>query len=214
RKQKQLRSQLRFVEPLGGAELFEARSRQDVVQLLECFHQQKSNRLRAQGLRDVFGSKFTHMFFEQMALDSLDMDEPLLKLFALKIDGKYRAIYGGGIHGKHFSAYFTSFADDELAHISPGEMLLFMLIKKLADEGFHSIDLGGGEERYKRSWCPNTIEMFDVIMPLSIYSHAYVQTHKVSLVIKRRLRENPGIWSFFKRMRTGATRLQDFMGRK
>jgi len=211
RKQKKYRSQLRIVEPLGGAELIEAGNRNEVLQMLKCFHQQKSNRLLDQGLRDVFGSKFTHLFFEQMALDSLDLDEPLLKLYALKIDGKYRAIFGGGVQGKHFSAYFTSFAQDELAHISPGEMLLYRLLEKLARDGFDSVDLGGGEERYKRSWCPNTIDMFDVIMPLSIYSHGHVLAHKISLVAKRNLRENPRIWKFFKRTRAGANRLHNLL---
>ena len=131
------------------------------------------------------------------------MEEPILKLFALKIDGKYRAICGGGVMNKHFSAYFISFADDELAHISPGEMLIYMLVEKLANSGFKSMDMGGGKERFKQSWCPDTIEMFDSVLPLSKLSICYVWPYRRLLDLRRRLRQHAFAWQQYKRLRAG-----------
>lgn len=206
RKRKKFRSQTRAVELLGGAELVEAKTAGDVADMLREFHLQKAGRLQNQGMRDVFGSPDTQLFLERMALRSLDNEGPTLRLYGLKIGDRYRAICGGGILGQHFSAYFISFADDDVAHISPGEMLLYMLVETLADKGFQSMDLGCGDERYKRSWCPEQIEMFDVIHPISVFAYGHVWAHKALLGTKRAIRQNPRAWQLYKRLRTKAAR--------
>jgi len=198
---------MRAVESLGGAQLVDAQSRSEALEILSCFQQQKSNRLREQGVKDVFGGQKAQQFLKKIALDSHFMEEPILKLLALKIDGEYRAICGGGVLNNHFSAYFISFADDDLAHISPGEMLIYMLIEKLSDSGFQSMDMGGGEERYKQSWCPQTIEMVDAILPLSKMSTGYVWLYRRVLSLRRRLHQNSFAWKHFKRMRVGWSRV-------
>jgi CelD/BcsL family acetyltransferase involved in cellulose biosynthesis len=208
RKRKKFRWQTRAVENLGGAQLVEADTRSEALEILSCFHRQKSRRLREQGVKDVFGGQKAQQFLEKIALDSHFMEEPILKLFALKIDGEYRAICGGGVINKHFSAYFISFADDDLAHISPGEMLIYMLVEKLANSGFQSMDMGGGEERFKQSWCPETINMFDAILPLSKMSNGYVWLYRGMLDIRRRLRQNSFAWKQYKRVRTGLRKVQ------
>ena len=203
RKHKKFRWQTRAVERFGGAQLVEAGTRSEALEILSCFHQQKSNRLREQGVKDVFGGQKAQQFLKKIALDSHFMEEPILKLFALKIDGEYRAICGGGVMNKHFSAYFISFADDDLAYISPGEMLIFLMVEKLANSGFQSMDMGGGEERFKQSWCPQTIEMFDAILPLSKMSIGYVWLYRGLLDLRRRVRQNSFAWKQYKRVRAG-----------
>ena len=208
RKRKKFRTQMRSADGRGGAQLVEATTKSEVLEILECFHNQKFDRLREQGLRDVFGAKNTKLFLRQLAINSLNMDEPVLNLFALKIDGKYRAICGGGVLGNHFSACFTSFSDDELAHISPGEMLLYMMIEKLVSDGFMSMDLGVGDERYKQSWCSQKIEMFDVILSSSKIASGWVWLMRTYLALKRQIRKNAVAWNFFKRMRINFTKLR------
>lgn len=212
RKRKKFRTQLRATDALGGAELVLAKSPEEATEMLESFHTQKTDRLHNQGIKDVFGGEDTRQFLQLMARTSLTSNEPILKLYGLKIAGKYRAICGGGVLDKHFSAYFTSFADDELASSSPGEMLLYMLVKQLAESGYHYMDLGGGEERYKRSWCPDTFPMFDIIIPLSPLSYGHVLTERMVLVVRRKVRENPILWSAFKRLRVSITKLVDRLG--
>ncbi|MCP4073761.1 MAG: GNAT family N-acetyltransferase [Hyphomicrobiales bacterium] len=208
RKRKKFRWQTRILENLGGARLVQASNPAEVLEILSCFHSQKSSRLRNQGLKDVFGGKKEHLFLKKIALNSLDKDDPTLTLFALKIDGKYRAICGGGVLRNHFSAHFISFANDELAYISPGEMLVYMLVEKLTKANFKSMDLGGGEERFKQSWCSQTIEMVDIIIPLSRISAVYVWVFRQILTIRRLIRQNPFLWKTYKRLRIAATRFQ------
>lgn len=213
RKRKKFRWQTRVVESLGGAQLVQAGNRAEVLEILSCFHFQKSIRLRNQGLKDVFGGLNEQVFLKKIALDSLDMDDPILTLFALKIGGKYRAICGGGVLRHHFSAYFISFENDELAHISPGEMLMYMLVEKLTTSSFKSMDLGGGEERFKQSWCSQTIEMIDVIVPLSKMSNVYVWIFRLILTMRRLIRQNQFAWNVYKRLRIGMTRFQSFFNK-
>ncbi|MCP4184898.1 MAG: GNAT family N-acetyltransferase [Hyphomicrobiales bacterium] len=201
RKRKKFRWQSRVVESLGGTQFVEAGTRSEALEILSCFHLQKSKRLREQGIKDIFGGQKAQQFLKKIALNSHFMEEPLLKLFALKIDGEYRAICGGGVINQHFSTYFISFADDDLAHISPGEMLIYMLVEKLAESGFQSMDMGCGEERFKQSWCPETVEMFDAILPLSKTSIGYVWLYRGLLDIRRYLRQNSITWKHFKRVR-------------
>ena len=209
RKRKKFRWQNRSLESVGGAQLVVANSRSHVLEILSCFHRQKSIRHRNKGLPDVFGSRQANAFLRHMALNSIDVDEPVLQLYALKIAGKYRAICGGGVHNNHFSAYFISFADDEFAHLSPGELLLYLLIEKLADAGFQSMDLGRGEERYKRSWCTQTVEMVDIILPLSALAYGHVWAYRISLGIKRLMRIYPPVWNILKRARICLIRLRN-----
>ncbi len=203
RKRKKFRSQTRAVEPLSGATLVRASNESEIKRILTTFHNQKSARLKKMGMWDVYGTIQSRNLFANLAQSSLESDQPLLALFALEVDGKIRAICGGGIVERHFSAYFTSFADDELAHISPGEMLLYMMVEKLSDEGIQSIDMGGGDERYKRSWCSQTIEMFDVFLPLSPTAIVPVWIKRRSVDLRRILRRNPEIWKFIKKARSG-----------
>lgn len=214
RKRKKFRSQTRALKSLGGAKLVEATSAKETLAILNSFYLQKSERLRNQGLKDVFGGSDTKAFLEKIAVDSLGSNQPLLILFALEIDGKYRAICGGGVADKHFSAYFTSFSDDEFAHISPGEMLLYLMVENLCESGFLSLDLGCGEERYKRSWCTQTHEMFDIIEPLSPVSRGNVLAQRLLLVIKRTVRENQHLWNYFKRMRVVGAKIADIFKHK
>ena len=207
RKRKKFRAQMRAVEKLGGAKLVEAKSVTDVAEILQCFYQQKSERLHQQGLSDVFGGNDTKVFLQQMATGALNSDEPVLKLYALEVGGMYQAICGGGVINRHFSTCFTSFANDELAPISPGELLWYMLVEHLAASGFHSFDLGCGEERFKRSWCPDKIAMFDVVIPLSRYSLGHVLAHRVALIVKRRVRSNALMWGIVRRGRMAITTL-------
>ncbi len=209
RKRKKFRSQTRIADGYGGARLVEAKSVAQVNDLLSMFYAQKSERLHEQGVRGVFGGEETRQFLQQMAVSSLISAEPILQLFALEIGGKVRAICGGGVSGTHFSAYFTSFANDELAHISPGEMLLYMMVEHLSNSGFQYLDLGIGEERYKRSWCPDTFEMVDVIIPLSPAAYGHVFAERLALIIKRKVRENDMLWDNFKRSRVLVTKIAD-----
>jgi CelD/BcsL family acetyltransferase involved in cellulose biosynthesis len=93
------------------------------------------------------------------------------------------------------SGYFSSISLDELTAISPGEMLLYLVAEQCATEGMAYIDLGAGDERYKRSWCDMRIGMFDVIMPTSLAGVPFAAASRLANTGKRIIRESPQLWS-------------------
>lgn len=201
RKRKKFRQQCREAEAAGGYRLLIPADAGAINRVLDAFFRQKSERLRAQGIRNVFGSRQAQHFLRDLALRSIGMKEPLLRLFALEIGGTIRAVFGAGIHEHHMSGYFSSISTDELTQMSPGEMLLYMMVEHAVGEGHVIIDLGAGDERYKRSWCDERLEMFDVILPASVLGTPFALQQRVTHALKRFVRETPALWSAVIRMR-------------
>lgn len=194
RKKKKFRSQVRAAEKAGGYRLFVPASRRDSDRVLAEFLAQKSARLNEQGKTDVFASLQAQRFLQDLAARSQGMAEPLLRLFALEIGGRTRAIFGGGVYRNQLSGYFSSIALDDMTDISPGEMLLYLVAEQCAREGIEYIDLGSGDERYKRSWCDVRIDMFDTIMPTSAAGMPLAVARRAVNTAKRVIRESPPLW--------------------
>lgn len=207
RKRKKFRQQCRQVEAHGGHRLVVAETAQQVDQFAETFFRQKSRRLRKLGIANVFDSAETQSFVKDMALRSLGMNAPVLQLFALQAGGQTVAVFGGGVQGRHLSGYFTSIDDVAEVPSSPGEMLLYLLAEHCAGKELEFIDLGNGDERYKRSWCNERIDMVDVILPLTAWGQPFCAATRLSYTLKRVIRQNPFLWSLVCRARMARGRL-------
>lgn len=201
RKRKKFRSQARQAEKAGGYRLVVATNVRESLKILEVFRNQKSKRFKKQGIQDVFSSDGTRQFLNRLAEAEKSEQTSCLELFALEIGGEIRAVFGGGRFGTHLSGYFSSISDDELNHISPGEMLLYLLVEYCAENDYKTIDLGCGDERYKRSWCQEQIILSDVILPLSKQAVPLVFAYKIWCALKRSIRSNDGIWNLVRKFR-------------
>lgn len=207
RKRKKLRNQKRQAEQAGGYRLIVAATPCETERLAEVFFRQKARRLRKLGIANAFASHSTQIFVKEMARRSLDMDEPVLRLFGLEVGGDIVAVFGGGIHGRHLSGYFTSIDDRATAPSSPGEMLLHLLAADCAKNGLAFIDLGNGDERYKRSWCDQRIQMVDVILPLDLAGRPVAGAIRLVYHAKRMIRESAIAWSLVGHLRAARGRL-------
>jgi CelD/BcsL family acetyltransferase involved in cellulose biosynthesis len=75
----------------------------------------------------------------------------ILRVYALRLDGRIvAAFYGLACKGRH-AAYLTGF-DPGLARLSPGTVLLAHAIAAAIGEGLQSFDMLRGEESYKFAW--------------------------------------------------------------
>jgi CelD/BcsL family acetyltransferase involved in cellulose biosynthesis len=155
----------------------------------------------------VFSATGAREMLATLALSSLNVDEPLLRLHGLEIGGKIRAVFGGGIKERHLSGYFSSIADDELSDVSPGEMLLYLLAEHYCGLDMTSMDLGSGDERYKRSWCDEKQELFDVILPTGIAGVPFAEMEKLGYRLRRAMRQSPAAWNAITNLRRARARL-------
>ena len=201
RKHKKFRQQCRSAQALGGYELLIPQTEQEISNIVSIFFEQKSDRLKKLGISDVFSSKSVNKFVRNLAKPSNNTKEPLLRLFALKIDGEILAVFGGGVLDNRLSGYFSSIKMDQHAVSSPGEMLLYLIVQDCCERGYSQLDLGAGDERYKNSWSSEIIDMHDVIVPLSITSIPFVTLRRLSARAHRYIRNNPTAWKFVKNLR-------------
>lgn len=201
KKRKKYRSQMRALEHLGGPVLIRAESPQDIARLLDISLQQLELRLSRIGVANMFGEEGTRDFFYDLAVSSIGSAEPSLLIYGLEVDCEIRATFAGGGHQGRFSGCFTSIAMDDLSHISPGDLLLYLVIEDCAKRGYSSFDLGRGEERYKSSWCNEVVPMFESIIPVSRKATILTIYDRLSVTVKRIIKQNPKLWRFTKRVR-------------
>jgi len=202
RKRKIFRNQVKVAGEHGGYELYIPKTREEIQTSIEDFRRQKARRFKDLGVQDVFSEHNAIEFIEALAHEPMKDGIQLFRIFELRIGGKTRAMYGAAIFGNYCQACVNSVTYDELAHISPGEMVLYLMIEHLADNGFTKLDFGVGDERYKRSWCKTHHDLFDNILPLSKRAIPFIVFLKLKQKLKTYIRRNDKIWQNIKKLRS------------
>ncbi|MEE9314826.1 MAG: GNAT family N-acetyltransferase [Rhizobiaceae bacterium] len=202
RKRKKYRWQRNKLEAIGGAKLRLAESRDEVNEFLDVAFQQMGRRFNKSGIWNRFQDEGVASFMRELAIVSLQNEEPALQIYGLEIDGKLRATFAGGVRGKQFSGCFISLANDEYSYISPGEMIIYLVIEDCVHRGFEFFDLGRGEERYKTSWCDSTIAMFETNVAFTKFGVSYALYERAKLSLKRLVRNNKTLWKIAKKIRS------------
>jgi CelD/BcsL family acetyltransferase involved in cellulose biosynthesis len=201
RKRKLWRKQNRIAESQGGFEFVIPKTDAEKKEAVEEFFVMKAQRFKDMGIKDVFADANAKQFVFDQALAPEKNGITLYEIYLLKVGGKTRAMYAVGIYGKRCQAYVNAVSYDEFSSNSPGEMLIYMMVEHLVNKGYETLDLGVGNERYKRSWCPNEYGLFSTIMPLTGASIPFVKAVQMKNSTKRALRNNDAIWSRLKKIR-------------
>ncbi len=202
RKRKKYRWQQNKLREHGGAELLIARTVEDVDRILDVSMQQMSRRFSRSGIWNRFEDAGVMSFFRELAIAELDKEKPSLRLYGLEIAGEIRATFAGGENNNQFSGCFISLTNDEFARISPGELIIYLVIEDCVKRGLEVFDLGRGEERYKTSWCDTTMPMFETTIALSKRAIAFAAYERAKTSVKRTVRNNETMWSMAKKVRT------------
>ncbi len=201
KKRKKFRWQMRALEALGGYKVIRTETPEEINALLDASLAQIEVRQSKIGVFNMFSEPGIRTFFNDLALSSIGSKEPSLVLYGLEIDGKIRATFAGGGHQGRFSGCFTSIATDELTYISPGELLLYLVIEDCTKRGYQSFDLGRGQERYKSSWCNEVLPMFESFFPVTRKATVLVVYESTKVTIKRLIKQNPTLWRLAKYVR-------------
>ena len=201
RKKSRFRSRIKQAEAAGGYEFFRVDSHADADAAISEFIKLKEQRFAELGISDVFACNDAHMFIRRIAKEPTDSGINPLVLFTLKIGGKTRAIFAGGKVGQAINGQLNAISVDELSRIGPGELLLHLAAKELADDGYESLDLGVGSERYKRSWCQHELPTRTTIIALTPMAQPLAAIDRVIHRLKRAIRTNPFLWKRIKSIR-------------
>src|SRR5699024_6482974 len=133
----------------------------------DAFLKQKSARMRALGVPDVFAAPGVRRFIEAAATEPGEGGTPPIELYALSVDDMIVATMGGIVGGGRFCAMFNSIVQGPYAVESPGEQLLINLVRQCCERGLGTFDLGIGEAHYKSLFCGDAEPLFDSYLPLS-----------------------------------------------
>lgn len=179
--------------------------------VLDTFFKQKSARMRAQGLRDVFGEADVRRFVEAAAGTRAADGAPLIELYALHVGDMIVATLGGIIGRGRFCAMFNSITQDRYAAESPGEQLLLNVVRHCCERGIQSFDLGIGEARYKNLFCPDAEPLFDSYLALGRAGWLPVRLYRIAAAAKRGIKQRVMLWRLVRAARRLRARFSQTM---
>ncbi len=166
--------------------------------------QQKTQRFTDMGVSPLFASAGMRAFVERLAAETGD---GALELHALSAGERIVATYAGFTRGGRFSAMLNSFDMDEaIARSSPGDLLLHALLRNLVDRKMTHFDLGAGEARYKQSVCDETIELFELVVPVTVKGALAAPLLTQVIRLKRWVKQMPRLASLYFALRRGMAR--------
>ncbi len=168
RKRKKLRWQENALAPVGGYRFMRAGNAAEATRLFDAFLAQKAAQFAQSGIDNVFADPGTERFFRDLIARSVEIGDPLIELYAIEIDGEIRATFAAGVDRGRVHGYFSGIRLDAFQRISPGELLLFNLVRASCERGLEVLDLGVGDERYKASWLPVCERQFATFLPATL----------------------------------------------
>lgn len=201
RKRKKYRFQLRKFEEQGGFRLIEARTEEEVDRLLGEFFEMKAQRFRKKGIQNVFGPPEVQDFFRRLYGNALTEEGQPFSLHGLEVGGELRAVNGLSITGRKIVCEFGGIRDED-STTSPGYFLDYTNIEQACAAGMDIYDFSVGDEDYKRSWCEIETWQFDTMLPLTAKGRAYVGFDRLRSRAVHALKNNAGLWSAFKDLRS------------
>jgi CelD/BcsL family acetyltransferase involved in cellulose biosynthesis len=201
-----LRTKERKLASLSGYRHGRVTAPAHVDRCLDAFFVQKSARLAALGVKNVFDEPGVEAFLRAACHHGLESGRPLIELYALECDAMMLALYSGIHDGRRFTSMFNSYALGEHARWSPGLILLQHLVADCADRGFESFDVGAGEARYKSFFCKEVEPLFDSILPLSGRGKLAAAGLRPLYFAKGALKRNRLLWSAIQRARSALAR--------
>ncbi|GLS42490.1 GNAT family N-acetyltransferase [Methylobacterium brachythecii] len=200
---KKLRAKERkLVEALGPIDYVQASTPESIAAILDAFYEQKRTRFAAMGIANPYADDDVRRFI--VAATAPGVPHPAIELHALiaKNDGRVLATFAGAVNDNRFSGMWTSFdPDPEIGRFSPGDLLLHHLIGQQTSAGRRAFDLGVGEARYKSSICDETIELVEVLIPVTASGHLFSLAADTASRLKRRIKRSPRLWQAVSRLR-------------
>ena len=204
---KKMRKKERTLAGYGAVRFERAEGQRDVRQALDVFFKQKSARMRAQGLHDVFADPNVRRFVEDAAITPRPDGMPLIELYTLSVDDMVVATLGGIVGRGRFCAMFNSITSGRYAVESPGEQLIVQLVRQCCERGLDTFDLGIGSARYKNLFCNDAEPLFDSFLPLNAAGRLPAVSYRAAAAGKRMIKQRAWLWKLVKMARRLRARL-------
>ncbi len=194
------RGRRRLEELLGPVMLKRATTGAEIERYHAAFLEQRGERFRQQGIRNIFAEERFRSLFRDGATASLASERPALALHALMAGDTIVATCFGTYARTHYSQYINSICDGPAARFSLMGILLHDLVEELGGQGIRSFDMGIGAFDYKVDWTEQT-PVFDGMIALSPAGHFLGRAIMAERAARRRIKTDPRLWSLAKALR-------------
>jgi len=198
---KKLAKKQKSLEAADNFQIVCAATDAEITRGLAAFLEQRAVRAAATGIPNVFTGEKEKLFLETLLKSGQHQEETGLTLWWLECEGEIRATYLSCLSGDRLIGYANSISHDDMTAHSPGVVLLKEIIARAcADPGLHCLDLGLGDERYKRSWS-EAVALFDSYTPLTLKGKMAFFAFSKKQALKARIRKSEALWPLVRKMR-------------
>lgn len=198
---KKLLKKQKELEASGDYMIHCAATGAEIERGLEAFLLQRSVRAAATGIPNVFTGDTERTFLETLLAAGAAGDDSGLSLWWLECAGSIRATYLCTRSNGTLIGYANSISHDDMTAHSPGVVLLKEIIARAcADPALTHLDLGLGDERYKRSWT-SSVPLFDCNVPLTVKGRLAAGLSGLKQTVKAKIRDSDRLWPLVRRLR-------------
>jgi CelD/BcsL family acetyltransferase involved in cellulose biosynthesis len=197
---RRLKAKQRKMTNLGEVRYWQARTEAESSAVIEAFFAQKSARLRASGIPDVFAEGVVRDFL-RYAARPVPQGAPAIELFAMSVGPTIAAIYGGSAAGDRFSFTLNSITQEAPCRYSPGLLLFANILPMLRARGIATVDLGVGDDHYKRAFCPDVEPLADLFAAGTARGAPVAAVLRLSRSAKRAVKRSPLLFGAFRAAR-------------
>ena len=109
-------------------------------------------------------------------------------------------IWGLAYQGR-FYHLLPTYANDELASMSPGNILLLKVFDWCLAHDIDTYDFTAGDEDYKMRWSDERLKLSDYIEGVTLLGRLYAVKQKLQRRAKARIKKSPALFDLTRRLR-------------
>lgn len=156
-----IRKRDRALQRMGELRFFLAGAEPEQKDVLTTMLRQKQRRFEETMVPGFDAHPEKQNFFEEATKRLTETGA--LHFSALALNGTILATMWSLVRKDRYCAMITTFEDGLWGRYSPGKVLMLHLLRALKADGYASLDLGFGDEPWKRELCDRTMELRDYI---------------------------------------------------
>lgn len=193
------RSKRKRLAGLGDIKLVTADSTSATLQTLAILMEQKAQSFARMGVSNLFRRPGHVEFYRAIATDP--RTRAFVHVSRLDIGSQPAAANIGLMFRNTYYHLQASHADGDIARFGPGAVHLHELMRYAIEYGFNAYDFTIGDERYKRDWCDEAVNLYDHISVATWRGAAAGARAMATQRLKRSIKQSPWLWDLFSRAR-------------
>ena len=204
---KRLRQKEAKLEAIGLVAHRRASTDAELATLVSGYARMKTDRASTSGVPPPSPAQLR--FYEQAGRQGT-LPRSAVEFHGLWCGDELVAVLGGTGHGDRFSGMVLAMEPRaDVAQCSPGELLVKHVVGDMCRRGFRQFDLGIGEARYKRTFCPEPEPLFDTIVPITLAGTIAAFAVAGRNGLKRRLKRSERVVATLRRAKAALYRRPD-----